>query len=810
MKTTDQVQTLTPMMQQYLGIKAQHPHELLFYRMGDFYEMFFDDAVRAAKLLDISLTARGQAAGKPIPMAGVPYHAAENYIARLVRMGETIAICEQIGDPATSKGPVERKVCRVISPGTLSDEAFLDERQENLIVSIYKNKTLYGLATLELSTGRFAVTELKSEQDLQTEIARLKPAELIIAEGLKLAFMEQLYNCAIKTRPALDFDYAAAYKNLCLQFQTHDLNSFALENITVAVCAAGCLLSYVQQSQRCELPHIKAIILENKSESIQIDAHSRRNLELSTNLLGNKEHTLVNILDHTATSMGSRLLKRWLGRPLRGHSQLQQRHQAVAAFKQNQSYLPLAPVLENIGDIERILCRIALLTARPRDLIKLRQALDQIPNLRQILDTFTEPQLLQDLTAALHALPQTAELLTKAIIANPPLLIRDGGVIASGYDAELDRLRSIHTDADAYLLNLEQQERTNTGLSTLKVGYNRVHGYYIELSRAQSHKPPAHYQRRQTLKNVERYITPELKSFEDQILSSRERALNREKYLYEELLQALKLQISDLQSTAQALASIDVLQNFAKLADDYNYCCPQFSDLPGIELKAARHPVVEQLQSQAFVPNDCLLNQDNCMYIITGPNMGGKSTYMRQIALIALLAHIGSWVPAASAKIGPIDQIFTRIGAADDLAGGRSTFMVEMTEAANILHHSTANSLVLMDEIGRGTSTFDGLALAWAIAKNLLTTNKAFTLFATHYFEMSNLPEILPRVANIHFAAIEQNDQLIFLHQAKPGPASKSFGIQVAKLAGIPQKVIADAKSKLLDLETITNNLEIS
>ena len=805
MKTTNEILNHTPMIQQYLGIKAQHPHELLFYRMGDFYELFFDDAIRAAKLLDITLTARGQAAGKPIPMAGVPYHAAENYIARLVKMGETIAICEQIGDPATSKGPVERKVCRIITPGTLTDEAFLDERQENLIACIMPYKHKYGMAVLELSTGRFVISELNDEQALQTEIARLNPAELIIPEACKLEFLENLNSCAIKTRPILDFDYTAAHAVLCAQFKVQDLTGFGIKDLQLAISAAGCLLSYVQQTQRAALPHLQAICLENNQDSIQIDAQSRRNLELCSNLLGNQKHTLLNIIDHTATAMGSRLLKRWLGRPIRDQQLLQHRHQVVKLFKEHQSYLRLSEMLKNIGDVERILSRIALLSARPRDLIKLRQALEQLPEVKKLLYVFEYNQLIHNLKHQIHELPETCSLLQKAIVETPPLLIRDGGVIATGYDRELDLLRSLHTDADSFLLKLEQQERANTGLSTLKVGYNRVHGYYIEISRAQAKNLPAHFQRRQTLKNVERYITPELKTFEDQVLSSRDRALSREKYLYEELLQTLKLNIKELQSTANALATIDVLQNFAQRADDLNYNCPELSTIPGIEIKAGRHPVVEHLQKSPFVPNDCILNQYNSMYIITGPNMGGKSTYMRQNALIVLLAHIGSFVPASFAKIGPIDQIFTRIGAADDLAGGKSTFMVEMTEAANILHNSTAHSLVLMDEVGRGTSTFDGLALAWAIAEHLTTHNQAYTLFATHYFEMSKLPELLPTVANIHFDAIEQNDNLVFMHKAKPGPASKSFGLQVAKLAGIPAKVILAAQNKLRALEAVEN-----
>lgn len=782
----------TPMMQQYLVIKQQHPNDLLFYRMGDFYELFFADAVRAAKLLDITLTARGQAAGEPIPMAGVPHHAAENYIARLVKMGETIVICEQTGDPATSKGPVERQVARIITPGTLTDEIFLNATQENLIASVFYKKNIYGLAVLELSSGRFIINELHNINLLQAELARLNPAELLLPEKLELPIYSNSSNCTIKYIPELSFDYKTSYNTLITQFATQDLTGFGIADLPWAISAAGCLLAYVLTTQRTNLPHIKSICAEKNTDSIQIDALSRQNLDLNK---------LIKIIDHTATPMGSRLLQRWLNRPIRDQQELKQRLHVVSEVKTQQAYLDLHKILNQIGDLERILTRIALLTARPRDLVRLGQALRQLPGIHNKLQDFINLPLINTLLQQIYLLPDACELLQRAIIDNPPMLIRDGGVIAPGYDNELDELRNISNDADAYLLALEEQERTNTGLSTLKVGYNRIHGYFIEVSHAQSKNLPAHYQRRQTLKNVERYITPELKSFEDKILSSHERSLNREKYLYEQLLISLQANIAELQSTANALAVIDVLQNFAHQADKLNYSCPKFNDNLSIEIQSGRHPVVEQLQQQAFVPNDCFLNLDKSMFIITGPNMGGKSTYMRQIALIVLLAHAGSFVPATYANLGPIDKIFTRIGAADDLAAGRSTFMVEMTEAANILHNATANSLVLIDEIGRGTSTFDGLSLAWAIAKHLAVFNKCFTLFATHYFEMSKLPEQIATVGNLHFAAIEENNNLIFLHQVKPGPTGKSFGLQVARLAGIPDKVISEARNKLEALE---------
>lgn len=793
----------TPMMQQYLHIKAQHQNELLLYRMGDFYELFFDDAVRAAKLLDITLTARGQSNGKPIPMAGVPYHAAENYIARLVKLGETIAICEQIGDPATSKGPVERKVCRIITPGTVTDEAYLDARHENLIVAIFSQKQRFGLAILELSTGRFTIAECQDFNTLEAELTRLKPAELLIAEGYQLPVIDSLERCAIKHRQGLEFDLTAAQQRLCEHFHVADLSVFNINSDqTFAIRAAGCLLNYVQHTQRGALPHIQKIAIESPSESIQIDAHTRRNLELTQNLLGREQHTLMHVLDHSATAMGSRLLQRWLSRPLRDRNILQQRLAAVRLLKDQQAYTPLAKLLAQVSDIERISSRIALLSARPRDLLRLADTLEQLPLIQKIVQKNKTSVLLQTLLQELYLLPDLLQLIRRAILLECPQLIRDGGVIATGYDSELDRLRTIHEDADSYMQQLEQTERNATGLSTLKVGYNRVHGFYIELSRAQSSIVPAHYRRRQTLKNAERFITPELKNFEDQVLSSKDRALSREKFLYEELLQTIKLDLSKLQSTSQALATLDVLQNFAAIADRLHYSCPEFTTAPGVNIKAGRHPVVEYMQQNAFVPNDCMLNNSTQMYIVTGPNMGGKSTYMRQIALIVLLAHIGSFVPAAQAQIGPIDQIFTRIGATDDLAAGRSTFMVEMLEAANILNNATEQSLVLMDEIGRGTSTYDGMALAWAIAKQLATHNKALTLFATHYFEISKLPEEISTVANLHFDAVEQNDKLIFMHQALPGPTNKSFGLQVARLAGIANSVIKIAQDKLQELAT--------
>lgn len=804
----------TPMMQQYLRIKEQNADGLLFYRMGDFYELFFADAIKAAELLGITLTARGQASGKPIPMAGVPHHAADGYIAKLIRLGETVIICEQIGDPATSKGPVERKVTRIITPGTLTDEAFLDETQDNLIVCVHKFKNIYGIATLEFSTGRFVTNETNDENIIQAELARLKPAELLLPEGMHLTFNKELNNCSVKFLAKNEFDHNLTYATLKQQFHVKNLISFGIENMPVAIAAAGCLLNYVITTQRSCVPHIQSIQIETPNDTINIDPSTRKNLELVSNLQGNNQYTLFHVINYTVTAMGSRLLKRWIGRPIRQHDELRMRHLAVAALKKQQNYLDIAKILKDIGDIERIVSRIALLSARPRDLLRLRISLQQLPLLQSLLQNYNTHDncatLLYTLANDIHLMPDICQLLSSAIIDNPPALIRDGGVISNGYDSELDRLRSIAQDADSFLLNLEQTERAKTGLSTLKVGYNRIHGYYIELSRAQGVNPPQHYQRRQTLKNVERFITPELKDFEDQVLSSKERALAREKYLYEEILKTLQHHVIKLQTSAIALATIDVLQSFAHCADKLNYICPSLENKFGIEIIDGRHPVVERIQQDPFVPNDCKFSTTNTMHIITGPNMGGKSTYMRQIALIVILAHIGSFVPASQAIIGPLDKIFTRIGAADDLAGGRSTFMVEMTEAANILHNATQNSLVLVDEIGRGTSTFDGLSLAWAIAVQLATTINCYTLFATHYFELSKLPEQYKQIDNLHLSAIEHHDQLIFLHKVQPGPMGKSFGIQVAKLAGIPVSVVNAAKNKLNELESHTPEINFN
>jgi DNA mismatch repair protein MutS len=790
--------THTPMIQQYLRIKADYPHMLVFYRMGDFYELFFSDAEQAAQLLDITLTARGHSAGNPIPMAGVPYHAAESYIAKLIRRGLSVAICEQVGDPKTSVGPVERQVVRILTPGTVSDAAFLEDHQDNFLVAVHAVEDCYGIAILDISGGHFQLVEVQGIEALHSELTRLQPAELLLSEQSALTL--ESFCARIQRRAPWEFDYETAIRLLTHQMQTHDLHGFGCHDLSHALCAAGCLLQYAQETQRTAMPHIRAIHVERREESLILDAATRRNLELVQNFMGGDKNTLAFVLDHTHTAMGSRLLKRWLNRPVRQHAILRERQASVQTLLTQQVYLPLQKTLQQIADLERVVTRIALKTARPRDLVQLRSTLAVLPAIQQHLQSCTDT-LLRQLKEAVREFPDLHHLLVTVVVENPPVTIRDGGVIAPGYDSELDELLALSENAGDYLLALEEQEKKRTGLATLKVGYNRVHGYYIEISRLQAKEAPADYIRRQTLKNTERFITPELKAFEDKALSSRDRALAREKILYEALLEKLLPAITALQKSAAAIAEIDVLANFAERAARLKWSCPELTETPGICIAEGRHPVIEAVSTQAFVPNDIEVDNETRMLIITGPNMGGKSTYMRQIALIVLLAHIGSYVPAKSARIGLIDRIFTRIGAADDLASGRSTFMVEMTETANILHNATSQSLVLMDEIGRGTSTFDGLSLAYACAHYLARHIRAFTLFATHYFELTALTEEIPHVRNIHLDAVEQGEKIIFLHKIKMGPANQSYGIQVAQLAGLPRDVIQQAKKKLQRLE---------
>jgi DNA mismatch repair protein MutS len=829
----DDLASHTPFMRQYLGAKAEHPDVLLFFRMGDFYELFYDDARKAARLLDITLTQRGQSAGAPIPMAGVPYHAVENYLARLVRLGESVAICEQIGDPALAKGIVERKVVRIITPGTVTDAALLEDRRDNLLLAIAAGpNTACGLAWVDLSSGRFLLSEVPNADALAAELARLQPAETLVGEDVAWPKLVSSLP-GLRKRPPWHFDADAAKRELNRFFGTRDLGGFGVDGMPLAIAAAGCLLGYVEETQKSALPHLTGMAVESASETIALDAATRRNLELDTHPSGRTEHSLLGVLDETVTPMGARALRRWLTRPLRSRPVLRRRHQAIGMLIEHRRYEALREQLRAIGDLERILARVALRSARPRDLSTLRDGLAAAPGITRATFPdrtgqdagafFADQQdqagaahgrtLQQELSPLLHTLVEsmgnhadTAALLARAVVGQPPVLQRDGGVIADGYDAELDELRRLSTHADQYLVELEEREKVASGISTLKVGYNRVHGYYIEIGKTQSDKAPTHYTRRQTTKNAERYITEELKTFEDKVLSAKERSLMRERVLYEALLDTLTERLEPLKAAASAIAALDVLATLAERAEALDWNAPELSDEPGITIERGRHPVVEKVRDEPFEPNDLRLDNTRRMLVITGPNMGGKSTYMRQNALIVLLAHIGSYVPASRAVIGPIDRIFTRIGAGDDLSRGQSTFMVEMSETANILHNATADSLVLMDEVGRGTSTYDGLSLARAAAVHLARHCRAYTLFATHYFELTELAGEFPTIANVHLDAVELHDkqrgeQLVFMHAVKDGPANRSFGLQVAALAGLPKSVIADARRTLAELE---------
>jgi len=732
-------------------------------------------------------------------MAGLPYHAVEGYLAKLVRKGESVAICEQIGDPATSKGPVERKVMRVVTPGTLTDEALLPEHRDNLVAAVFADKQAIGLAWLDLSGGRFRMTEVRNFEALAAELERLRPAELIVGEDQDL---DESHQNDIRTtaRPSWHFDLDSATRLLCSQFQTKDLSGFGCDDFPRGVAAAGALFQYVNDTQKIALPHLQSITVEHSSDAIVMDGPTRRNLELEHSLTGHDDLTLAGILDQCQSPMGSRMLKRWIQRPLRDREALKARYQCIETLNEARLTDELQLALRGIGDVERILSRVALRSARPRDLRQLAEALSRLPDLRGLLKDRDSP-LLETLLKQIQDHPVQRDLLQKALVDNPPMLIRDGGVIAPGYDQELDELRGIASNADQFLLDLETREKERTGIATLKLGYNRVHGYYIEISKGQADKAPIDYVRRQTLKGAERYITPELKSFEDKVLSARERSLSREKYLYEELIEKLLVDLTALRSTVSGLAELDVVTCFAERAVSLRLTMPALSNDPCIEIRGGRHLVVEQVIDRPFVANDLSMNEKERLLVITGPNMGGKSTYMRQAALITILAHIGSFVPADSLRIGPIDRIFTRIGASDDIAGGRSTFMVEMTETATILNNATDNSLVLMDEIGRGTSTFDGLSLAWAAAHFMGEKVRAFTLFATHYFELTALATEIPDCKNVHLDATEHKNQLVFLHSVKAGPASRSYGLQVAALAGVPPNVIRRAKSYMATLE---------
>jgi DNA mismatch repair protein MutS len=786
-------------MRQYLAIKAEHPDRLVFFRMGDFYELFYEDAVRASQLLDIVLTQRGQSAGQPIPMAGVPVHAVENYLARLLERGESVAICEQVGEAEGGRGPMERRVVRILTPGTLTDETLLEERRERLLLALHAGKGgRFGLAYADVAGGRLVLSETAGEEGLAAELTRLEPAEVLWPEDQPPP--APLADRLLRRRPAWHFDRESARRRLASFFAAAGLSGFGVEDLSLAVGAAGALLVYLEETQRTALPHFTGIAREIPEQALFLDATARRHLELDRHPSGDRRCTLLGVLDGTRTAMGCRLLARWLGRPLRDRRELAERLDAVEALLAERAHLKLATALAGIADLERILARVALGTARPRDLVALRESLHRVPEVREPLATSPAPRL-RALALALGDPQPLAEHLDRALVQAPPAQLRDGGVIAPGFDTELDELRRLGASIDEALLDFERRERDSTGIGNLKVGYNRVHGFYIEVSKAQAERIPAHYHRRQTLVQAERYITPELKAFEDRVLSARERALARERQLYEALLAKLRTHIRELKGLADALAEADVFSALADRAERHRWVRPELLEEERIEIRRGRHPVVEALRPEPFEPNDLLLEEGRRLLVITGPNMGGKSTYMRQAALIVILAHIGSFVPAEVARIGPVDRIFTRIGASDDLARGQSTFMVEMTETAQILHNAGPRSLVLLDEIGRGTSTYDGLALARAAAEHLLTRNRSLTLFATHYFELTVLAHELPGAANVHLAALEHGERLILLHQVREGPADRSFGLSVAALAGVPASVVRRARALLAEFE---------
>ncbi len=791
-------QSHTPMMQQYWRIKEQYPHMLLFYRMGDFYELFYEDAKRGAALLDLTLTHRGQSAGSPIPMAGVPFHAVDNYLARLIKKGESVAICEQIGDPSSCKGPVERQVTRIITPGTVTDEALLDARQDNILLALHQHKNTIGLAWIDLSVGHIHVMQLNEPSTLIAELTKLHPAEILYAENQTPP--DTIKPFISKGCPAWDFTQQQAHHWLKHQFKTIDMQALGLMNVPSALPAIGGLLAYLHTTQKQHLPHIKHISVEQSDDYLQLDAATQRHLELFNNANGERKHTLLSIIDKTVSAMGTRCMQRWLKRPLRDHQAILKRQHCIRELLQRQVDGEIRDALEGFADIERIVSRVGLRSATPRDLVKLNDSLLKLPSIKNLLSQSQSPHLLA-LKDTIYIQTELTDILSSALVENPPMVIRDGGFIAEGFDQEFDELKALSTNANDKLAELEKQERAATGLSTLKIGYNRVSGFYIELSRSQAEKAPTHYIRKQTLKNAERFITPELKTFEEQVLAAQVKALAREKWLYDHLLDAIAAHLHELIDTAKALAQLDCLANLAYISQEYQWSAPCFSKQIGIHIQQGRHPVIESIVQEQFIANDLHLSQDQSMLLITGPNMGGKSTYMRQTALIVILAHIGCYVPAKQATIGPIDKLFTRIGAHDDLASGRSTFMVEMSETAHILRQATDSSLVLIDEIGRGTSTHDGMALAWATCVYLANHIKALTLFSTHYFELTHLPEQFERIRNAHLQATMTNNRIVFLYQVLDGAASRSYGLEVAQLAGIPSAVLQMAQHQLNQME---------
>ncbi len=792
----------TPMMQQYLRLKAQHPECLLLFRMGDFYELFYEDAEKAARLLDLTLTTRGQSAGAPIPMAGIPFHALETYLGRLIRAGLAVAIAEQQGEPGAQKGPMERVVTRIVTPGTLVDAALLDERSDAPLVALFTRKGRTGVATLTLASGDFRLLVCETAE-LEAQLERLRPAEVLVPEELPLPPVLETGRAPLRRLPGWQFDATIARRLLTAHFGVQDLAAFGVEVAhEPALAAAAALFEYVRQTQKSELAHVRTLRLERDDDYLWLDAATRRNLELTETLRGESAPTLFSTLDFTRTAMGARWLKHALHHPRRDPAAARERQAVIGTLiAQPRTFAAILERLDGLGDLERIAARIALGTVRPRELAALRTSLRRLPELRALLEPHREVPRLAALSDALAVPPEALSLLERTLADEPPTLVRDGGVIAPGFDAELDELRALQNDCGAFLLELEARERERTGIATLKVEYNKVHGFYIEVSKAHADKVPADYRRRQTMKNAERFLTPELKAFEDRALSAAERALARERFLYEDLVRQLLAWVPALQEAGRAAAELDGLSSLAQAAERYGYVAPEFAETPGLAIEGGRHPVVER-QVETFVANDVRLDgETRRLLVITGPNMGGKSTFMRQTALIALLAYVGAWVPARRAVVGPLDAIYTRIGASDDLASGRSTFMVEMTEAAYIVHHASERSLVLMDEIGRGTSTFDGMALAWAIARQLHGKNRALTLFSTHYFELTRLAEELQACANVHVEAVEHEGRVVFLHSVREGPASRSYGIHVAALAGMPRSVLTQARRELARLE---------
>ena len=784
-------------MQQYLDIKSQYPKLLLLYQMGDFYELFYDDAKLAARLLDITLTSRSRADKEPIPMAGVPVHAVESYIAKLVQQGESVVLCNQMGDSKASRGLVERKVVRIITPGTLTEESLLQERKENLLVSIHEDKDNYGIATVELSSGNFTLCECENAETLNAEIKRLQPSEILLAEDQDLSLSTPAQRTA---RPTWHYAYDYCHRILCEQMNTRDLSGFGCDRMYSAVCAAGALFHYLKETQKTVLPHLSKLTVEYLQDYIAIDAESRACLEIDSSFSGQDKHSLTAIYDKTSSAMGSRCLRRWFGQPLKDHDRINNRLDAVAWLLDDGDRDAITQKLKKISDLERIISRLALLTARPRDLLGMRETLEILPDIQALVER-ADVRLLRKISAMFNIKQTIVETLRKAIKDQPPATIRDGGVIKEGFDAKLDELRNLSSHADDYLLKLENDEKQRSGLSNLRIGYNKIHGYYIEVSKAQAKHVPEDYQCVQTLKNASRFTIPALHQFQGRILAAQEQALAYEKKLYLELMQGFLPELGILKACAQGLATLDVFNSLACCAHRYNYRRPEFSEQIGIKIIAGRHPVAERTMGKEFIPNDLYMDEQRRILIITGPNMGGKSTYMRQTALIVLLAHIGAYIPADKAIIGPIDRIFTRIGASDDISSGRSTFMVEMTETANILNNASSQSLILMDEIGRGTSTFDGMSLAWACVAYLAEHNRALTLFASHYFELTSLDRHYETVHNVHIDAIEHKEKIIFLYKVKAGPANKSYGLQVAKLAGVPEDVIRVARQKLHRLE---------